>query len=236
MLLAKDEYRKGRMIYGAPHPASNASSLTKSATPSPPTEAQGCRPGAATALQVALRRACDAVNVPVQTIIGHELPLADEQDHTGELLIGGWCAVWNVVDGSRHSLAVNSLGWHAYDLPKVQYRHQGKVVGTLRSLEANNYGLFCQILTADPLARRAPSLSASFAVGEYELRNAGSKDVHAYIRSGWLTEISLSTQPANPFCRIVSRLPAKSALSRQNELMIEHMKLLMRLVEIQRAA
>jgi hypothetical protein len=52
------------------------------------------------------------------------------------------------------------------------------------------------------------------------------------VKSGWIEEVSLSTNPANPLARVVSRLPAKSPTHEFHNLMLRRLDILRRWIEM----
>jgi hypothetical protein len=231
-MLPRENYYKGRYMTGVPHPADAVpATLTKSALPSPPSETRARIPGQAIALRNALKAGCDRLNIPVATVVGREYPLGPELDHPDALLLAGWGTTWNTIDSERLKLAPGCLGWHAHAMPKLYFKHdERKTIGTVRSLETTSYGLFVQVVTDDPLARRASHFSLGMSMGEWELREATNKNIHVYVRSAWIEEVSMSTLPANPLATVVSRLPAKSYASHFYELAAQQVSLIGKLV------
>src|SRR5262249_25613923 len=96
----------------------------------------------------------------------------------------------------------------------------------------DSIGLHVQITTNHPLAKNAAALSIGATIDDYEIRDADSDSVHAFVSRGWLQEISLTDRPANPLALVTQRQPAHSPHHRWHELMLERLELVTKLVEL----
>src|ERR1700722_12591272 len=88
------------------------------------------------------------------------------------------------------------------------YRHSDPA-GQVEDLWFSKEGdLSARVTASHILARRAPCFSISATIHSYSLANKDNEDFFAAVTSGSVVELSLTTNPCNPACKVTRRSPA----------------------------
>lgn len=160
----------------------------------------------------------------------HIISFAPPTDHP--LILEG-LAVTPDVDLDRQRIRPYALGWLAWSMPPLLFRHDAdQVAGQIKTLEYRpNGSLFIRALVDHPVARRCHHWSVGVTVKEFELVDVERPDFYANIKQGWLDEITLTDRPANPRAVVTQRYQSPAAVE-QWDLIGQHLSTVGKMIKL----
>jgi hypothetical protein len=154
----------------------------------------------ALAMEVALKRRMSFYGVTLAT-----LALSLEPPTSSPMTLEG-IAASTTIDLQRVKFMPRCFKWDR-KVPLL-YRHSdpaGEVDDLWDSREGD---LLARVTATHILGRRAPCFSISASVHSYVLVNKDGEDFFAAVTSASVVELSLTTNPCNPVCKVTRRSPA----------------------------
>jgi hypothetical protein len=147
----------------------------------------------------------------------------------GEYRLCGWATVFGAID-QEHIAVGRHIGFHPPPRTPLYWRHdETKPIGRIERLQIADRGLWIEAVTDHPLARNAGGWSVGVEIGRYEIRT--SPRPHALIRTGFVTEISITDRPALREAAVLARTPATSPYAKVYDLAGQALGIIQRYVQ-----